>query len=414
MLAPERRTRADIFAAIAIAVTVLVAAIVVWARADATGTESVVSDSPAPTVVAATELPAALQEQWHAADSASARALVAGNVVVTGDEGTVSGRDPLTGEQLWWYHRDMPLCGVETQYGAVIATYRDQRGCSQTIMLAADTGARSIARSSYLDDTVSLSGDGTYLLALGPQRLELWRSDLVRTLEYGYVDAPVNPNTQPRTGCALRSAASSSTRLAVLERCPQDPTARLTVLKPAPKEATDPEEYGSRVLTAPGAEAPEVRVLAVSENKVAVYYPPVPATASGLAAPARLVVHDGTGNEIATHPLAAPWSDRTTVTRLGKALYVFTGESVISLDSSTLQPMWTVPGALGTPARMAGELLVPVVGGLHAVDPADGAVVARIPVQRSDYHGDTISTAALGSTVFERRGGRLYALAALS
>ncbi|GGN76664.1 Rv3212 family protein [Nocardia rhizosphaerihabitans] len=411
MLAPERRTRADIFAAVAIAVTLVVAAIVVWARADVTGTDSVTASSPAPTVTAATQLPATLGELWHAADGASSRALTSGNVAVTGDDGTVSGRDPVTGKQLWWYRRDMPLCAVESQFGAVIATYRDQRGCSQTTMLEADTGERRVARSSYMDNEIRVSGDSTYLLALGPDRLEMWRSDLVRTLEYGYVDAPVNPNTQPRTGCTLHSAASSSSRLAVLERCPADPSARLTVLNPAPKESTNPEEHGSRVLTAPGADSPEVRVIAVSDTKIAVYYPPTPATATGLAQPARIAVHDGTGNETAVYPLAAPWNERTTtVTRLGSAIYVFTGDSLIALSAGALQPGWTVRGALGTPALMAGRLLVPVADGLLAVDTANGETVARIPIQRTDYRGDTISTAVLGSTVFERRGGQLYAL----
>ncbi|MFE3541768.1 hypothetical protein ACFXK0_02215 [Nocardia sp. NPDC059177] len=410
MLAPERRTRADIFTAVAIAVTVLVAAIVVWARADATGTDSVVASSPAPTVTAATQVPTVLHERWHAADDSSSRALIAGNVAVTGADGTVSGRNPQTGEQLWWYRRDMPLCAVQSQYGSVIATYRDQRGCSQSVMLDAGTGQRKVARSSYMDDDIQVTGDGTYLLALGPERLEMWRSDLVRTLEYGYVDAPVNPNTQPRSGCTLRSAASSSSRLAVLERCPGDTTDRLTVLNPAPKEATDPEEYGSHVLTAPGADAPEVRVIAVSDNKIAVYYPPTAPTATGLGLPARLAVYDGNGNELATHQLAAPWTADTTVTRIGSAVYVFTGDSLISLNTSTLQPVWTVPDALGTPALMAGRLLVPVADALLAVDAGDGATVGRIPVQRSDYTGGVISTAVLGPTVFERRGGVLYAL----
>ncbi|MGW4634217.1 Rv3212 family protein [Nocardia sp. NPDC004415] len=410
MLAPERRTRADIFAAVAIAVTVVVAAIVVWARADATGTDSVVATAAAPSVTAATTLPTGLRELWHAADSSSSRALVSGNVAVTGDDGTVSGRDPRTGEQLWWYRRDMPLCAVQSQYGAVIATYRDQRGCSQSVMLEADTGQRRVARSSYMDDDIRVTGDGTYLLALGSERLEMWRSDLVRTLEYGYVDAPVNPNTQPRSGCTLHSAASSSSRLAVLERCPGDATERLTVLNPAPKEATDPEEYGSHVLTAPGADAPEVRVIAVSDNKVAVYYPPTEPTATGLGLPARLVVHDGNGNELATYPLAAPWTDQATLTRIGSAVYVFTGDSLMALNTSTLQPVWTVPDALGTPALMAGRLLVPVADAVLAVDVGSGATVERLPVQRGDYTGGAISTAVLGSTVFERRGGVLYAL----
>lgn len=176
--------------------------------------------------------------------------------MITAEDGTVTGRDPATGAELWRYRRDMPLCGVESQYGSVVAVYRDQRGCSQATLLDGDTGERRTARSSYMDENVRLSVDGTYVLAKGERRLEMWRSDLVRTIEYGYVDAAINVKTQPRKGCTLLSAGSSASRLAVLERCPDDQSDRLTLLNPAPKDNTVPEEYGSRVLTGPGAGSP--------------------------------------------------------------------------------------------------------------------------------------------------------------
>lgn len=57
-------------------------------------------------------------------------------------------------------------------------------------MIDGQTGRRGALRSSANDSKVSLSTDGTYVLALGSTRLELWRSDMVRTLEYGRVVAP--------------------------------------------------------------------------------------------------------------------------------------------------------------------------------------------------------------------------------
>ncbi|MEU8898381.1 PQQ-binding-like beta-propeller repeat protein [Nocardia sp. NPDC048505] len=409
MLAPERRTRADIISAVAIATLVVVAALVVWARGDATGTESVTAATPASAPPTADKLPAALRELWHAPDGAAGRALISAGAVITGEGGTVTGRDPSTGAELWRYRRDMPLCGIESQFGAVIAVYKDQRGCSQATMLAGDNGDRRTARSSYMDPELRLSVDGTYLLALGGKRLEMWRSDLVRTLEYGYVDAPVNVKTQPRKDCTLLSAGSSPARLAVLERCPEDATNRLTVLNPAPKDNTVPEEHGSRVLTGPGADAPEARVIAVSDSRIAVYLPGA-VLPGGESSPPRLAIYDSTGNPVVVHQLSAPLAENSSTVRIGSAYLVFTGNSLIALNAGTFDPMWTAAGALGTPTSMAGKLLLPVADGIAALDPATGAEVQRIPVQRPGYDGAAMSLAVVGGVVLEKRGGTLYAL----
>ncbi|MQY28285.1 Rv3212 family protein [Nocardia aurantia] len=402
MLVPERRTRADLVAAAVIAVVVVILVVVVWAKSDARGTISEPAGRAAAPAAPIDRLPQSLHELWHAPDGSTDRALAVSGVAITADDGTVTGHDPVTGKQLWKYQRNMPLCGAESQYGAVIATYRDRRGCSQTALLAADTGARRTARSSFMDQRVTFVMDGTYTVAQGPDRLEVWRSDLVRTLEYGYVDAPVNPRTQPRKGCRLLSAASSSTRLAVLERCPDDVADRLTVQNPAPKDSTVPEEYGSHVLTEPGATADGARVIAVSDNRVALYLPGTEST------PPEFAVYDASANLIVTHRLTAPLSDRTTVARVGSAFTVFTGNSVIALNTTTFDPMWTAADALGTPTQMAGQLLLPVSDGIAVIDPATGAATSRIPLQRTDYHGELITLAGTGSTVLERRGTELY------
>ncbi|MCM6775691.1 PQQ-like beta-propeller repeat protein [Nocardia sp. CDC159] len=404
MLAPERRTRADIYAAAAIAVLVVIAVVVVWSISDARGTVSEPAAHPPAPVRPADQLPTALRELWHVPDGAARRALAEGAVAVTGDDGTVTGRDPVTGEQVWKYRRDMPLCGVESQNGAVIATYRDQRGCSQTTLLSADTGMRRSARSSYMDRQVELSVDGSNAVARGPKRMEVWRYDLVRTLEYGYVDAPMNVRTQPRRGCALLSAASNPSRVAVLERCPDEAADRLTVMNPSPKENSIPEEYGSHVLTEPGAVSDRARVLAVTDNRIALY---LPGNASALP---ELAIYDQAANFVGAHRLTAPMSEATTVTRLGTTFFVFTGNSLIALNASTLDPVWTASDALGGPAMMAGQLLMPVPDGVAVLDPATGAQLARIPLRRTDYQRQPISLAVVGSTLLELRGGQLYGL----
>ncbi|WP_040837457.1 Rv3212 family protein [Nocardia brevicatena] len=407
MLAPERRTRADVITAVAIAVVLVIAAVSAWACSDARGAESITATEPAQRPPNADRLPTRPKELWRAPDTAGARVLTSEGAVVTADGGIVTGRDPVTGAELWRYRRDLPLCGVESQFGMVIAVYRDDRGCSQTTMLSGQDGRRRTARSSYMDETVRLSTDGTYVLALGPRRLEVWRSDLVRTLEYGYVDARVNAKTQPRRGCALISAASSPSRLAVLERCPNEPANRLTVLDPAPEDNTVPEEFGTHVLDGPGADSPDARVLAVSDNRIVLYRP----GAGGRTSQApRLTVLDATGNPLVVHELSAPLTAYATTTRIGSAYFVFTGNSVIALHASTFDPMWTAPNTLGGPALMAGKLLVPVPGAIAALDPATGTEVTRIPVQRKDHDGSPIPIGVLGTTILEQRGGELVAL----
>ncbi|MGH8881056.1 MAG: Rv3212 family protein, partial [Stackebrandtia sp.] len=344
MLAPERRTRADLYAAVAIAVVVAVVAAVVWMKSAARGTESRPAAQPASAASSADRLPDALTERWHAPDDAALRALTSTGVAITGDGGTVRGLDPGDGHQIWTYQRDIPLCGLESQFGTVIATYRDDRGCSQTTMLGAGDGSRRTARSSYMDSQVRLSTDGTYVLAQGPKRLEMWRSDLVRTLEYGYVDAPVNPHAQPRNDCDLMSASAGGGRLAVLERCPEESANRLTVLNPAPKDAAAPEEYGSHVLTEPGGGAANARVIAVSDNRIVLYLPGTDST------PPEFAVYDASANLLTTHRLTAPIADDGSVVRLGSSYFVFTGNSVIALNATSFEPQWTAPGALGTPA----------------------------------------------------------------
>ncbi|MFF0491806.1 PQQ-binding-like beta-propeller repeat protein [Nocardia sp. NPDC004068] len=404
MLAPERRTRADLYAAAAIAVVVVIVLVAVWAISDARGTVSQPAAHPLGPVTPADSPPTALRELWDAPDGAAGRALFGGGVAITGDGGTVTGRDPATGAQVWKYQRDMPLCGLEVQQGTVVATYRDRRGCSQTTLLTADTGARRAARSSYMDDAVRLSSDGTYVVALGRDRMELWRPDLVRTLEYGYVDAPMNVRTQPRHDCALFSASSNTSRVAVVERCPDDAAVRLTVLNPAPKDNTVPEEYGSHVLTEPGAVSDGVRVIAVTDNRIALYLP-----GTSTAAP-ELAVYDQAANFVGAHRLSGPIADTTATVRLGATFFVTTGTSLIALNATTLDPVWTAPDVLGTPVMLAGQLLAPIAEGLAVLDPGTGAQLSRIPVERKDYHREPSSLTLAGSIVLESRGGRLHGL----
>ena len=97
------------------------------------------------------------------------------------------------------------------------------------------------------------------------------RSDLVRTLEYGDVPTPRQAGRQPRPDCESTGFAATSGRLAVLQRCPDEPTDRLTVLIPDGAEADKPQEEFSVPLPASNA-----TLVALSDDRVAVALPDPP------------------------------------------------------------------------------------------------------------------------------------------
>jgi len=407
--APERRERRDLLAAVAIVVVVAVAAGITWWRSDARATTSTVATAPVPAMAAANSVPTTLRPLWSAASAATTAPVVVAGVAVSADAATVTGRDPLSGAMSWTYRRNLALCAVAGQWGFAVALYRDSGGCRQVTALQGASGARGPQRNSSADTAVALVGDGTYLTSLGSTRLELWRSDLVRTLEYGRVDTPVTPGAQPRSGCTLRSAGSVPTRLAVLESCPGEGTDRLTLLKPAPADATRPEQQGSVLTPSAGA-----RLLAVTQQGQALLVTgptgtpeiarydasgvltgqfPLPLTANDLGAPGALAV---------------PVSVAT-----GSVIAVSVGTAIIALNSADLTPRWTTTGVLGAGTVVAATVLVPTPGAITALDPATGAMSARIAVDRGGYDpakDGPLSLAAAGPVILEQRGSTLVAL----
>ncbi|MGU3431511.1 hypothetical protein ACNHUS_00725 [Actinomycetes bacterium M1A6_2h] len=408
MIAPERRTRIDTAVAAAIALVVVAAAAVIWFSSDARGTTSTEAVTPATTPSAATSVPATLREMWRRSDTGGTTPMTAGGTVVASSGSSVEGLDPTSGVPAWTYTRDVDLCSVIVAWNTAVAVYADDRGCGQITELDGSTGARTAQRSSDADDDVSLSTDGTYVSSRGSTRMEVWRSDLVRTLEYGRVDAPVNPGDQPRSGCTLLSTASSSSRVSVLEQCPGEEGPRLTTMNPAPKDNSKPEPYGSTILTDVPPGDSGARILAVAGDRVCMYLPP-----SG-AATARIGEFDGSSNFVTAWPLAASvttaGSDGRNVVKTGSVLAWWTGDAVLGLSQTDLAVRWSVPDSLGAGALMAGKLLIPVQGGLAVTDPSTGRVENTVAVDRGSYTGP-VGVAVIGTTVLEQRGTDLVALA---
>ncbi|HTK64969.1 MAG TPA: hypothetical protein VL595_21455 [Pseudonocardia sp.] len=420
MLRAERRRRVDVVVAVLLVAAVAVGAALLAVYSPAANTTSVTAAGPIPAVPdAPDDVPGHLTELWHAPSAATPGPLAVGPVVVTGDQddgtsrngdqaraghdgGIVTGRDPFTGRALWSYRRNLPLCTVGSGWGNALAVYRRGDYCSEITALTATTGARGPQRNSDTHPPTRLFGVGDLVAATGPGYLEVWRSDLVRTVMYGATRADAQPDRQPHRDCRHVSAAGAEDRLAVLERCPGEPTDRLTMLRPDGKEPDRPEVDFSVSLPAAGT-----RLVAVSVDRVAVLLPN----------PTRISVRDSQGNEITSYPIDLPPTDLAgdppdgtvaTSDGLREQLW-WSGSRTVALEASELRPEWTVPAALGPGTLWAGRLLVPVPAGLAVLDVETGATLRTLPLDRGGWHGP-VRLSSIGPVLLEQRGPTVVAL----
>ncbi|MEV6242928.1 hypothetical protein [Lentzea sp. NPDC051838] len=408
------RTRTDFIAVALIAVVSITASVLTWAFSDARATTSVTGPASWEQLPEVTALPPTLAEVWRARSGATQWPIVVQtplketgeekpSTVVTGDGGEVNGRDPLTGDVRWTYKRDLPLCVVGTGQGRAMAVYSKGTNCSEITALDGITGARQAQRNGDAEPDTALLNEGSHLIMTGSKYIEAYRKDdLVKSLEYGRLRAIVNPNKQPRVGCTYGSVAVTSGRFALIERCPDDGSDRITVQKPNPDKAEDPKVFTS-VLTG-GRNA---QVVAVTEKLVAVALPD----------PSRIVVFDAeTGNQITEVPIDVPASDftepphhvaRSFTTKTN--VFWFSGSKTIALSLETLTPLWTANDTLGAGTTLAGRAVIPVKDGLRVYEQATGELVGTVRVKRDGYTGP-VQLATAGPVVLEQRGETLVAL----
>ncbi|MCW2632224.1 MAG: hypothetical protein JWR88_1186 [Pseudonocardia sp.] len=379
----------------------LVGGIVVWRFSAAAATTSVTAPSGSATLPAEpTAVPTALTQLWRAPSSATPAPVTVNGVVVTGDSSEVLGRDAVTGEVRWRYARDLPLCTVGAAWGRAVAVFRRGDFCSEVTTLDGVTGSRGAQRNADLGLGAELLQNDTLMAATTSDFIEVWRSDLVKTTEYGNAQAPEQPDKQPRVGCRYSSVAITQGRLGVVEHCPRESADRLTVLKPDSAEADKPQPEFSTLLPGPGAQ-----LVALTADRVAVALP----------GPPQLLVLNNAGVVLQTYPLpagelaAGPPGTVATVHIDGNRVYWWTGVHTVALDRAELRPVWTISGTLGTGLPFAGSVLIPAPAALLVVDPVSGKQLASLPVDRQASTGP-IGLSRVGPVVLEQRGGELVAL----
>jgi hypothetical protein len=402
----ERRRRRDVVVAAVLVLAGAAGTAALWASSPAEGTVS----TPAATPVAAPPEPpeavTGFTEAWRAASPATPVPVVTDPVVVTGDGGAVTGRDALTGQVRWSYTRDVPLCTVGTGFpdndgGRALALYRNGTWCSELTSLHPDTGLRDRQRNPDVRPGTRLLETGPLVAATGENYLEVFRSDLVKTVEYGDVPTPRQVGRQPRPTCESIGFATTAGRLAVLQQCPGERAERLTVVVPDGAEADKPQEEFSVPLAGSGG-----TLVAVSADRVAVALPNPP----------RLQVLDRSGGQVGLIGLDVPAAELrppaggvATVTDDGDLISWWTGSRTVALDAEDLTPLWTLTGTLGPGLNYAGRELVPVPAGLVEVAPETGRVERTLPVPRDTPRGPVVA-AELGEMLVEQRGPEVVAL----
>ncbi|MFZ2511176.1 MAG: hypothetical protein WAW85_08835 [Gordonia sp. (in: high G+C Gram-positive bacteria)] len=409
---PERRTRLDLIITAAIVVLVLAAGLLLWWTAPARTTELTTATADPTAQLPPESIPDELRELWRAPSPATAVPAVAKAAFITGSGGTMTGHDPATGTPLWQYRRTAPLCAVIAAWPGgendALGVYRNSRGCSEVTTLDANTGARKGNRTSVADSAISLSYSSSYALAAGSTRLETWGTNLVRGIEYGRVDAPVNPEVQPdRHDCTLYSALSGNDRVAVIERCSGDIGYRLTVLGANLDSDEKVRQWGSAEVTDSAHGAPPV-VIAVTDASVVVYDGGGDPGSGQNGPTIRSFGHDAVARaaRAVSGDQMPPVGSRPIMTS-GLITY-WTGKSTLVLDASTGEARVRIEDTIG-PGALSVGLMVPVPGGISVRDPLDGRELRRLPVDRGDYRG-LVSLSTLGGYVVEQRGDEIVAL----
>jgi hypothetical protein len=398
---PWNRGRDRVVAAL-IAVVVVAVALVIGVTSDSAATDRTEAAAPPPLPAAPGKVPGSLAEIWSARSGATPVPVVAGDEVATADGGEVASRDPLTGQVRWHYTRDLPLCTVNETWGRLNAVYHKSLGCSEVTQLDPATGRITAQRNGNAELGTRLVSDGSHVTTTGTKLLTTWRDDLVQSAEYGQVPALLNAGKQPRTGCAYGTVAAASGKVGVIERCPGDPADRLTVYKAAPEKDDEPQVAFSSVLAGKRA-----RVIAMSGDLTAVVLPDQKL----------LVVYNGDGSQRAAYPLDVPAADLAAdpaggteaTSQTTQNVYWFSGSKVVALARDDLSPRWTLSSASGPGIVFAGQLVVPIKGGLAVLNEADGSTIRTVGVDRRGYPG-VVRLGAAGPVLLEERGDTLTAL----
>ena len=396
MNAPLRRTRADLLATGAITLASLAIAGTAFFSAPIRSNELVPAAQEYSSAARLAAPPTELKESFRLPDTSPGIApVVADGLIITHDGTTLTATSP-TGERVWSYKRELKLCALDKAWDKVVATYRGPAGCGDVVAIDASTGTYAGTRSAPSPDSVRGISSADRVGYVSPERVELWRSDLVRTVEYGRVEAPQESGMQPHA-CTIASALTRKELLAVAERCEDGTWLRLQTT--TPEDSRKPEVRAD-------VELPDAAYLvAIAPEAVAVYDP----------AAGEITVYDATGDRMSV--TAAPdFSDTpdapgSETSDLPHHMSYFSAGTLALFEPDSLRLSATFTNALGTGTAAGDRMLVPTAEGIAVADWDTARIERVIDVQRNGYTGPT-GLATAGDSVVEKRGAEVVVYAA--
>lgn len=316
------------------------------------------------------------------------------------DHSEIFAIDAYTGERVWSYTAAYPLCSLGKAWGKTVATFRGPAGCGEVIAFDTRTGTYDRNRAAIAPEEVVPVSSNDRVGIVAPSRFELWRSDLVRTVEYGHDEAPQEEGFQPHADCEISSVLTRKENVAVLNVC--EDGEHLRFLSATPEDSRKPEIDTSFEIPGTGAQ-----VVAISEKAAAVYVDePTP----------RILTYSKDSKEpvsidVAPSPLVrqATGAFAAAVADLPHNMTWFDGERLYLFGPGELTVQHIIEGVIGTGAMIGEELFLPTPGGYITVRPATGEILRRGTVDRGGYSGP-VSMLLADGTVVEKRGDTLAAL----
>lgn len=406
----ERGTRRDLVAAAVIILVMAVTAAAVLLSGSAARSQFRAAEDEQPVYGPAVERPTSLNPLWsHASQGVGVPLTTKGNLVTIDDDGTLVGRDAGSGEQRWTYSHAGRYCAATFYADVLAAAFDGASGCSDVTALDPTTQQYTSTRQSHFPDARDLTATWRHALASSPERLEIWRDDLVRTVEYGSVEAPQEADMQPRADCTLGTADLTDERFAVAERCPGDDSARLTLSETVPEDSRKPEDIASDTTGADDLwiiDVSDTGVLALTDRNGtwAVEWFTSPRQYSPVL---RL------DSEPAMKPGAPTVSGDDAQARW------YDGDATHAFRNDNGQYSWTAGGATG-PGLTGGWspdpdvstardwVLLPVAGGFGLLDHDTGRETLRLGATSAEGEGVT-GLAQIGDILYERRAGAIHA-----
>lgn len=396
MTGPLRRKNRDLIATGVIAAVSVAAVAGVALTAPINGSELHPAETPVSHEPLA-EVPTELTEAFTLPDDQLPGQYLPNTVtglVISTQDSTITAHDP-GGAEIWRYERDREICAMGTAWRKVVVTYRNNAGCGDVVAISAETGQYDSTRSAPAPDQVDSLNSNDRVGTFNPERLELWRSDLVRTLEYGAVEAEQEPGNQPNQDCRLTSVLTRTELLATTETCPDGTFLRFQTT--TPEDARVPEIAREVELADPGA-----RLVAIGQEAAAIY--------SSSPAP-QITSYDSAGTQLATRAVQPvselPERHVPATADLPHHMSWFDGERLYLFGPTQLQVDHVFEDAIGTGVVVADRLLYPTAEGIAVVNQDSGEQLDLLPVTREP---GPVSLGVAGETIVEKRGDQLVGL----